>query len=49
MDILNQSPPDPVRPDPMTQALADAIAAGAALIWERDLYQTERKQAEGMA
>jgi hypothetical protein len=28
MDILNQSPPDPTSPAPMTQALADAIAVG---------------------
>jgi hypothetical protein len=49
MDILNQSPPDPVRQQPMTQALAEAIATGAALIWDRDLHATERAEAEGMA
>ena len=49
MDILNHAPPAPTRPQPMTQALADAIEAGAAMLRDREFFAVERMLAEEMA
>jgi len=49
MDILNHTPPDPARPQPMTQALAEAIEAGGAMLRDREFFALERMLAEDMA